>query len=349
MRLTFLLLMPAIGAAFDPKRALFLVRSGAYAKHEAALSKALAAELEADGVPRANVRLLHELGAEQYDNWCLMPWMKALAEGKEASEFDWFVFADANTRFKVPLLSKSLGQYKPQEPHFVGHRLQDTSMAIIHHYFTDKEFGYPHMPSGFALSRGALAAFAAAVKAKFDGRLPHDTHIDVVHETAKFLWANLEPRLAMTDDPAWCNAEMAGAASGGSCAAFPASRDAARVSHGLQWDDVVIAVKTTAMFHAKDRLDRLQVIKATWGKDAPCDIVYASDAVDPSVPTIDIGVNTKKGHCAKTQKILEMFNRDYGSKKWFVIADDDTLFYLPRLKTVLDSYDPAEAIYLGER
>ena len=32
-----------------------------------------------------------------------------------------------------------------------------------------------------------------------------------------------------------------------------------------------------------------------------------------------------------------------------MIADDNTLFYLPRLKAVLGSYDAAEAIYLGER
>ena len=48
-------------------------------------------------------------------------------------------------------------------------------------------------------------------------------------------------------------------------------------------------------------------------------------------------------------KILEWFLATHPNKKWFVIADDDTLFYLPRLKTVLNSYDPAEALYVGER
>jgi hypothetical protein len=35
--------------------------------------------------------------------------------------------------------------------------------------------------------------------------------------------------------------------------------------------------------------------------------------------------------------------------QWFVIADDDSLFNMPRLRRVLASYDSTEAVYLGER
>jgi hypothetical protein len=51
----------------------------------------------------------------------------------------------------------------------------------------------------------------------------------------------------------------------------------------------------------------------------------------------------------QTDAIFKHFEKHYSHKKWFVIADDDTWFHLHRLARVLRSFDPAEAVYLGER
>jgi len=323
---------------------LFLIRTSAYAEHEKALGVALTSDLKADGVPGANIRLLHEAKTfAAYDRWCLLPWANHLYESEADSKMDWFFFGDSNTKVVPRSLSAVLSRRDPAEPHFIGHRLQDQSHAIIHHYFMDKNFGFPHMPAGFVLSRGALAKLGDAIKSS--GGLQYDTHIDVVHEFAKYLYDKTDPKIKMEHVENFCSVE----GETGNCATFAVSKDTARKDHQLQWSDIVVAIKTTAMFHQGDDKDRTSVIKATWGNDPPCDVIYVSDVVDSNIPTIDIGVNTKKGHCAKTQKILEWFQATRPEKKWFVIADDDTLFYLPRLKAVLNSYDSAEPLYVGER
>ena len=88
--------------ALDPARVLFLVRSSSYAEHERTLATELAAGLTSEGVPRANVRLLHEMKSKaDYDNWCLLPWIQALAKEQQtddAASYDWFFFAESNTR-----------------------------------------------------------------------------------------------------------------------------------------------------------------------------------------------------------------------------------------------------------
>jgi hypothetical protein len=47
--------------------------------------------------------------------------------------------------------------------------------------------------------------------------------------------------------------------------------------------------------------------------------------------------------------ILKHFGKHFGDRKWFVVADDDTLFNIPELFKVLNSHDHTKAIYLGER
>ena len=285
-------------------KTLFLIRTSAYAEHERKLGAALQTELTSNGVPAAHVRLLHEATTfAAYDRCCLLPWANHLYESEADRQMDWFFFGDANTKVHTTGLEHALSKRDPGKAHFFGNRLQDQSMAIIHHYFTDENFGYPHMPSGFVLSRGALERLGEAIKK--NGGLQYDTHIDVVHEFAKYLYDKAEPPVKMEHVANFCATK----GETGSCVTYAADKDAVRKDHQLSWDDVIIAVKTTKMFHQGDGKDRISVIKATWGKDAPCDITYTSDTVDASVPTIDIGVNTKKGHCAKTQKVIQPSTR----------------------------------------
>jgi hypothetical protein len=81
-------------------------------------------------------------------------------------------------------------------------------------------------------------------------------------------------------------------------------------------------------------------------------------------------VNQKKGHCAKCHAILKEFHTHHFNegRKWFVIADDDTIFRsvctstytavyctddtifsIPTLLHILSTLDPEQEVYLGER
>ncbi|KRT80973.1 hypothetical protein AMK59_5481, partial [Oryctes borbonicus] len=68
---------------------------------------------------------------------------------------------------------------------------------------------------------------------------------------------------------------------------------------------------------------------------------------------INLGVpNTENGHCAKTMAILKYAAEELEHNKavkWVVLADDDTLFSIPRLRKFLTCFDPAAAIAIGER
>ena len=61
----------------------------------------------------------------------------------------------------------------------------------------------------------------------------------------------------------------------------------------LDPQDVIIAIKTTKMFHAT----RVKRLRETWaGPTCPVPVYITSDAVDPEVQSYDMGVNTKKGY-----------------------------------------------------
>ena len=239
---------------------------------------------------------------------------------------------------------------------------------------------YVFSKPGFALSRGLVEAAVADIEAN---KLPVDTHIEIFFEFSRWmakLGAPVEDRAdvfcAAPLPPQEASALAAAAKKGApfpsvasvleaasepglakSCATAisPGGVEPFRERFDLEASEVILAVKTTKMFHA----DRLEIIRQTWGGDnAPIEIVNLSDFEEPSnapVPTVDLTkewgkvVNQKKGHCAKTDAILKHFAKHFGSRKWFVIADDDTWFNLPRLLEVLRSLDPSQPIYLGER
>ena len=64
-------------------------------------------------------------------------------------------------------------------------------------------------------------------------------------------------------------------------------------------------------------------------------------------------VNQKRGHCAKMSAILKEFRRmcaeDGHCAAVWVIADDDTMFSVPRLLRMLGTLDVARPLYIGER
>ena len=86
--------------------------------------------------------------------------------------------------------------------------------------------------------------------------------------------------------------------------------------------ETLFAVKTCAKFHD----DRLPVLKATWA-EVTSHIVYVSDKEDPNHRTIVLPgaeTNVTRGHCRKTESILEFFSKQ-NRWRWIVIVDDDTL------------------------
>ena len=100
-------------------------------------------------------------------------------------------------------------------------------------------------------------------------KLPVDTHIEVFFEFSRWM-AALGAKIAEAPT-VFCN-RLEDAADASACATAIAPRgvEPYRAAHALDGrKDVILAVKTTQMFHR----DRLDVIRQTWGKDAPIDVL----------------------------------------------------------------------------
>lgn len=336
---------------------LFVIRSQDV-PHEAKLAAALEKSLLQRGVDKGSIVRLDRIVRDwvdietsgppfHVDFWVIKPWLPHLLKLPNAKAAKWVVFLEPVTEIAdLPLLEKLLGGLDHTAKHFLGKAIADKKGSIVHAWSTNEP--YLFAKPGFALSRALADAAVADIAAN---KLPVDTHIEVFFEFSQWM-AALGAKVA--DTAAFCG-RMADAAVPGACATAitEGGVEPHRATHDLLAKDVVIGVKTTKMFH-KDRLD---VIARTWAKHSPIEIVFLSDAAEDSpVPTIDLTkewgavVNQKKGHCAKTDAIFKHFEKHFADRTWFVIADDDTWFHVPRLLQVLASYDGAsDPIYLGER
>jgi hypothetical protein len=330
-------------------------------RHCAALADSLAAQ----GVDVArDVSFLHELSLEERKAgyWNLIPLMERFAasladpEGTGAPgppyvRHDFLVFLEPHTAVDAAGLRRTLSVVgAPAELLFVGHALQDKTGTIIHHQ--SHQMGllkFPLLHAGFAMSAGLVAKLGASLAAK---AISNMFHTEVAFELSALVKERADTQLVHV--PSFCS--YGGPAEGlASCGTTAGDKFEGAPNFGISPEDVVIGVKTYGAAHAT----RVKFIAETWGKDSSgVEIVYLSDEAGETAggaPIVDLTqewgaqVNQKKGHCAKCLAIMKQFDRHHGDKKWFVIADDDTTFSVPRLFRMLANYDHSKEIYLGER
>ncbi|XP_041656480.1 beta-1,3-glucosyltransferase isoform X2 [Cheilinus undulatus] len=323
----------------DLEEVVFVIQSqrNSYHAHRAGQRKVEILQQAAElGKGSPVVLLLHELS--EYDgDWSILPALPHLSAtyGHSAS---WFFFIEEETRVRLSALLHAINRYSLQKEWFLGKRLHDKEASIIHHYAFSEDpssFGYPDPAAGWALSTPLLHRLAARVQHE---HLKSDFTIDLKHEIALFIWEEgCGPKL--TAVPEFCT-EARDDCITTFTTYLPYCGDP------VAKKDVFVAVKTCQKFHS----ERVPVVKATWEKDASL-LEYYSDAADASIPTINLGVpNTERGHCGKTFAILRRFlSKAVAKADWLLIADDDTLVSLPRLRRLLRCYNPKEAVILGER
>ena len=111
---------------------------------------------------------------------------------------------------------------------------------------------------------------------------------------------------------------------------------------------MLFAVKTCEAYHHT----RVQVIKRTWGRYAD-HFTFFSDTQDESVPTVNFPnlveprVKTFFG-CNKALAILQHFLDEYPQHGWLVVADDDTILSVARVRDMLACYqDMDQPLILG--
>jgi UDP-glucose:O-linked fucose beta-1,3-glucosyltransferase len=323
----------------------FLVRSQPTAL-DRSLSKQLVTDLVRQGVPRASIRCMHD-EAFPDDYWPIISWMEpTLARAPAAAR--WFVFCEPSTRVRVRELGELLSQHNsaagtaPADRQFIGMRLRDSVGSVARGFDTATQ--YPFLHAGFALNRPLLAAMVASIRGD---PLPNDLSIDTAYELARAI--KRRAGVELTGAPQFCTGARADASVAVTCATYVASVRHARDAlprFPLEPTDVVIAIKTTKLFHAT----RVKLLLETWaGPDCPVPVFVTSDAVDPAVQSVDMGVNTKKGHCAKAMAILHWLAKEHPGKKWYFIADDDTVLGVDRLLRLLRTYDSSQPLFIGER
>jgi UDP-glucose:O-linked fucose beta-1,3-glucosyltransferase len=253
-------------------------------------------------------------------------------------------------------LGAVLDHYNENEVWFLGHALRDHTSTIIHHFMRhtdDEAIRYPNFASGWALSSRALKR-AAENAGKF---LPN-FNIDAAFELAIFLKYMRSPgtdELHPTPPPV-------AASNGGHvlthvpelCMQQQLSPHCATAylldvpqCGKMERNKVFFGVKTCEKYHNS----RLPVVQQTWAPDAKGNIAYYSEVEDEQFHTTDIGVpNTSSGHCGKMMAIISRFQSspELQDREWLVIADDDTLLSVPRLRRFLSCYLSDRPILLGE-
>uniref|UniRef100_A0A7N8X9W7 Beta 3-glucosyltransferase b n=1 Tax=Mastacembelus armatus TaxID=205130 RepID=A0A7N8X9W7_9TELE len=221
----------------------------------------------------------------------------------------WFFFIEDETRVRLAAVLQVLHRYQVQEEWFLGKRLHDNEASIIHHYAFSED------PSSFGYPDPAAGWALSSPLLRRSYICLFDSVPEFCTEPRQNCATTFTTYLPNCGDP-------------------------------VSKNDLFVAVKTCQKFHS----ERVPVVKATWEKDAGF-LEYYSDVTDASIPTINLGVpNTERGHCGKTFAILKRFlSKAVPKTEWLLIADDDTLISLPRLRRLLRCYDPKEAVSLGER
>ncbi|CAD6186921.1 unnamed protein product [Caenorhabditis auriculariae] len=275
-------------------------------------------------------------------HWAVWTLFKRLREKHSSS---WYVFLEDSSTVRVSSLRKFLAEFDHSEHHIFGCGLFDRAPTIIHHFSHEdgSVFQYPDFSCGFVVSHGSVLALLDALEHSNPTTAVPNFSIDPKHEVAVLFDKGLSLKLTSLEDK-FCVEESP------SCLIYHRKPTFDLCERNVESSNVHFMVKTYSGFHRS----RLVVIKRTWARDLPS-VEFCSDTVDRYVPTIDMGVNnTKQGHCGKTWAMLQRFAELKAENKlkdilWLVIADDDTLLSVPRLRKLLSCYDPNEKIIIGER
>ncbi|KAF5308718.1 hypothetical protein FQR65_LT06079 [Abscondita terminalis] len=271
--------------------------------------------------------------------WAILPIIPYLRK-LHRSNCSWFFFIEDNTQIRLKNVLNTLEKHDPHEESWLGYALQDNEATIIHHFAffeNPSAFKYPNAASGFAIS----AALMKRLENRWKTRKPStsDFSIDYAHELALFVWDNNKGP-SLKHEPSFCVIEET------YCASFPTPFEVC--DSLVPKSSIYFAVKTYEKFHK----DRVAVVKKTWGKYAEV-ISFFSNVEDQSVPTIPVDVpNTEQGHCEKTLSILKYVAEDIRklpNVNWVVLADDDTILSVTRIRNLLSCYDKDSMTAIGER
>ncbi|XP_015179212.1 PREDICTED: beta-1,3-glucosyltransferase isoform X2 [Polistes dominula] len=245
----------------------------------------------------------------------------------------WFFFCIEDIVIDLSKLLTVLSSFNSSQELFIGHALYDDKPTIIHHFARQKKFKYPHFGTGFALTSNLLKRISESVRLQ----PTNDFSIDPAYELADYIFKSQKP-VKLTHVPELCVVAT------NSCATYPRVFHPRRKEISLK--NIYFAVKTCSMYHN----NRIPIIKKTWAKHA-VNIGYFSDQSDSNLPEAFVVTNTTKGHCAKTYDILQKVIKILESKNidWLIISDDDTLFSVARLMSLLKNYFPKHSIAIGER
>ncbi|KAL4224026.1 Fringe-like [Mactra antiquata] len=265
--------------------------------------------------------------------WTIFPLLE-----KWSSDFalkKWIFFCEEETRINLKKFETFIKKFDPTKDLFIGHALKDKEPTIIHHFTSPNKLTFPDFAAGVLLSFPLIRKMRLRWP---DENFRADFAIDPKHELASYI---LLDDVKLTDAPELCLTDP-----GPKCITHVAQKFP-DCGVPVSDDDLFVAVKTCEKFHK----DRVPVVLETWAKETN-NIEFYSETEDKSIPTIDLGVpNTERGHCGKTMAIMKraISHPDISKKKWLLIADDDTIINLARLRLLLSCYDPSTTVAMGER
>ncbi|ELU10358.1 hypothetical protein CAPTEDRAFT_221389 [Capitella teleta] len=287
--------------------------------------------------------LLHEQWRGVQGAWTVIPILPEIL--RKYPDKQGVLICEEDTRVDVDKLMSNMRTYDLTQKLFLGRTLYDHEPSIIHHFaFYDegvKTFPFPDFSAGFILSMPLLQSLSNRLAVGRQG-MGKDFSIDAKHELAMFIW-DQGRGMKMSAAPFFCSGEDDFYSS--VCATSHPVLEAN--CERIHEDQLFVAVKTCEKFHE----DRVPVVKETWGAEAK-HIEYYSETEDSSIPTTVLGVpNTERGHCGKLHAILTRANShpDISNKDWILIADDDTIISIARLRKLLGCYKSIDPVVIGER
>ncbi|CAH1957714.1 unnamed protein product [Acanthoscelides obtectus] len=283
---------------------------------------------------RPEIHLCHE-EFNSISSWTILPLLPIL-DKLHSDTAKWIIFLEDYTAVDTRKLVMALEKYNHKQETWIGHSVHDNEATIIHHFAfheNPKSFKYPVIASGVAMSIPLIQRLMNKLKHE---KLNSFT-IDVAHELALFIGGEVP----LKDEPTFCVQKNI------LCATFATEYQCCDIP--MPKHSVYYAVKTCGKYHE----DRVKVINETW-RPHVAKIDFFSDTKDYNIPTIDIKIpNTERGHCQKSLSILHYVNKKIKNgelnAKWLVLADDDTIFSVSRLHTLLCCYDSSIPVAIGQK
>ena len=251
----------------------------------------------------------------------------------------WLFISDVQTRIDlIKLLEFAQKQTQESKFSYVGHGLRDVEPSIIHHYSLDFQFVYPDLSTGVLISRHVLQQFVERLE---NYRKPIDFIIDVSYEMTKLIDELTYTKLIDRSDLFCYKKEP-------SCLTWiESNNDYSCPRQSILLTDLYFGIKTFSGFHRT----RVPLLKKTWLIDSLSYNLFTNRADDSHERFIESNENTERGHCHKTFFILNYFYEKQNKFNYLIIADDDTLFSVPRLVRLIQCFMLSNDVptVLGER